>query len=172
MLTCASRKQEEIDYLKSIIEHGGGDHGHDGHNSTHKYEPNKRILSNPTPQRAFVPNVSVSGEAGRPSSGGAGGLPGVLGSLKSDPNGIVAGVVTGGVPGGRGRGIIPGTPVSTGPLTRASTVSSGGPPLRRAENRGVIVVGNGNASEGGEENSNIVIEEQDIVIASVNNSEK
>lgn len=161
------RYQEEIEYLKRQLEHADHGNTHDSHvlNSM-KYEKQRVLLPPGGPRvTAFgAPNLPPASRAGP----GAGGLPGVLSSLgKTDP--VVAGVVSSGG-AGNGRGLPPPSGVRVGtPGLRGSGVGNG-----RPVERGVLVVGgSGTPIEGGEESApGLIIEEQDIVMASVNPSDK
>lgn len=150
---------------------GQDNHNHDG---AHKYDTKQRTMLHgigPGPSRliSFSPNLSVNDSNRAPSSLG---LPAVLSSLKTDQNSVITGVVAsvvggrpglGGPAGGAGKGALPGT---RGILPGTSSRASG--TQRPASSH---MAGNG-AAEGGEEYSNLVIEEQDIVMASVNTGEK
>eukprot|EP01127_Copromyxa_protea_P016729 TRINITY_DN5020_c0_g2_i1.p1 TRINITY_DN5020_c0_g2~~TRINITY_DN5020_c0_g2_i1.p1 ORF type:complete len:246 (+),score=29.89 TRINITY_DN5020_c0_g2_i1:46-783(+) len=165
-----SRYQEEIEYLKRQLEMA--DHSmHDSHVLNNMKYDTKRVLLQPpgNTSRPFTgTNIPSGSEANR---GPSGGLPGVLSSLKSDNGGVIAGVVAGVVAGGRGAG---STNRSVMPPTPSVRVN-GTPGIRgnigaRPESRGPVLVG-APPIEGGEESS-LIIEEQDIVMASVNPSEK
>lgn len=159
-------------------------HDHDTH-QMNKYETKQRVVlpSNPLQSRstAFSPNLQA--DAGRvpssfPERLGLGGLPGVLSSLKNqqEPSNVITGVVASvvGTRGGPGTGSVGprGGPPGTRPMPGGPLRGVQGRPTHGAQPGapGVIVVG---APEGGEESySNVVIEEQDIVMASVNPGDK
>eukprot|EP01127_Copromyxa_protea_P005001 TRINITY_DN1480_c0_g1_i1.p1 TRINITY_DN1480_c0_g1~~TRINITY_DN1480_c0_g1_i1.p1 ORF type:complete len:220 (-),score=24.07 TRINITY_DN1480_c0_g1_i1:2-661(-) len=191
----SGRYQEEIEYLKRQLEMTGHDnHNYEPHINTNKYDAKRMIPntntntnsnanansnsnSNGGLQQRFNTNPTASDTNRAPNS--LGGLPGVLGALKNDSSNVVTGVVAsvvngrgGGVPGnmslpglGVGRGVAPGSRLPGGPLRGLSWAQPG---------PGVIVVNGSGGPDGGEETypNNLVIEEQDIVMASVNPGDK
>lgn len=170
------RYQEEIEYLKRQLEMAD----HNIHDNSHvlnnmKYDK-QRVLHPPNSRvTAFAPGMPSNSDPNRGPSGPSGGLPGVLSSLKSESGGVIAGVVAGVVAGGRGvnNGAGRGSALPPTPGIRAGAGIRGSLGNGRPVDRGVMVVGPGPQIEGGEESSSgLIIEEQDIVMASVNPSEK
>lgn len=164
------RYQDEIEYLKRQLEMADHNNAHDNSHvlNSMKYDKQRVLLPPGGGARgtAFSPSMPPNLE----NRVGGGGLPGVLSSLKSDPGPIpgvaVAGVVAGRGGGGAGRGMPPAPAVRGGPGPLRGSVGGNGRPVER----GVLV---GAPVEGGEESSSgVVIEEQDIVMASVNPSDK
>lgn len=167
------RFQVEVEYLKRQLEMTGHDHSHEAKYDTQKQRVMLPGSNAPVQPRvtAFSPNLTSSDTNRAPPLGG---LPGVLSSLKNEPS-VITGVVASVVGGGRGAGGMGGVGggVGSGRGAPGNRTLPGGPlrSLPRNQAGGVIVVGSG--AEGGEENfPNLVIEEQDIVMASVNPGDK